>query len=460
MKKNLFIIAATALVLASCGDVDTFKNDIQNGNEDEAINFASFTQKATRATENSGANYNWVFLTHHANFAVWGYKNTEITAVFNEDAVTAGGTSPDYTFTYSPKRYWDKSATTYYFYAAAPATASMWTFNGVTNDENQDQSAGYFTTSSTLTGTNLQLETPRTDLYDTFKNKTDVDKLIAAPCVVNKAQFSQTVQFNFIHILSKLNITVRKDPAKLASQTVKLVSFEVENLKATGDFDEHLHAANTAGSNDRWDNQSGAVTYAAKTNWEITTDANYIIESLVIPQDADYELVHLDGKAHAAQPAVYYADLAEYNAAHSTAQLTAEKYAALTTANQTREGYNTATGENIATDEEFDALLATLIKEAAVPAINAVTKYASANAAAASAPYFKIVYTIQDGANSAEQFTAYYNLATVFNEATSLAFNEGWQNTLNITISPDEINFCANVAEWSTNTADPALTIY
>ena len=417
MKKYLFIIAATALAFASCSDLDSVKKDIEAGNEEGAINFASFTQKATRA-ENSNAAYTWAFITHHANFKVWGYKNTEKTAVFNGDVVTAGGTSPDYTFTYSPKRYWDKAATTYHFYAAAPATTDMWTLNGITSDDNQVQSAGYFTTSSTLTGVNIQKEAPSTSLVNTFKGLADVDKLIAEPCVVNRGQFSQTVQLNFIHILSKLNITIQKDATKLANQTVKLVSFEVEHLNATGNFDEHLHAATQSGSNDRWTDQSGTVQYSAKTNWEITTDANYIIESLVIPQDAAAEIVALDGKAHDAE---LYATVAEYNTAKNTS-IDQTAFEALSEAEKT--------------------------KVAAISAISSTSK-----------PYFKLVYTIQAGSNSAEQFTVYYNLATVFNQATSLAFNEGWQNTLNITISPDEIDFCANVAEWSTNTANPALTV-
>lgn len=452
MKKSLLILGVTALVFAGCSNDDVLIESVQNEIGEEVIGFSSFANKVTRATENSTANYDWAFITYQPDFMVWGYKNTETAAVFDGTTVTAGGDATNgYTFTYSPDRYWDKAATTYNFYAAAPATANMWTFNGVNSVATQN--AGYFTTSSTLTGVNLQAANPAADLVNTFRGLADVDKLIAAPCVVNKAQFKQKVQLNFIHILSKLNITLKKDATKLGSKTVKLVSFEVKNLKASGDFNENLADAVTAGSNDRWSisSGSGAVTYSAKAGYEITSDANYIIESLVIPQDAGAEIVHLDGKAHAAEPAVNYADLAEYNAAHTGAELTAEKYAALTVANQTRDGYNTATGENIATDEEFDALLATLIKQAAIPAINAVTDN--------SAPYFKIVYTIQDGTNTAEQFTAYYNLATVFNQATSLAFNEGWQNTLNITINPDKIEFCANVATWSTNTANPALVI-
>ena len=52
---------------------------------------------------------------------------------------------------------------------------------------------------------------------------------------------------------------------------------------------------------------------------------------------------------------------------------------------------------------------------------------------------------------AAESFTVYYNLANAFAlNSGNLAFYEGWQNTLNITIKPDVIQFCAEVAEWST----------
>ena len=74
-------------------------------------------------------------------------------------------------------------------------------------------------------------------------------------------------------------------------------------------------------------------------------------------------------------------------------------------------------------------------------------------------PYLKINYTIWNNAKTDGQtYEAYYNLATVLtktstSEASNTAFNEGWQNTLNITISPDKIDFDPNVALWAdTNT--------
>ena len=449
MKKTLFILA-TAAIVASCADQNTLKKDILNS-DDEAISFETFTSKQTRATENSGANYDWAFFDHHETFEVWGYKNTSTTRVFNGDVITVtsdGNSTPTYTYSYSPTRYWDKAATAYEYYAAAPSADQMWTFVG-TNVAAADivntngQNKGYFTTSSTLTGTNITA-TSGTNAYgyeNSFKSAAgDVDKLIAAPKVVYKAYFSQPVQLNFIHILSRLNVTIKKAQI-LENQTVIVTKLEVHNLKATGAFNES-GAASQSGNNTRWTASGDAVTYSAPVNTEVTatitsTVSNpapqYLIQSLVIPQDAAYEAIALDGAAHTATSAVLFT-LDEYNAYFGT-DLNETDFAALTAAQKTK-----------------------------IPAVDAANAIAST-----SKPYLVITYTIQDKSGeapypSAEEFTAYFNLAAAFGmdgvdhtsetpagaDKTKLAFNEGWQNTLHITLNPDAIDFCATVAEWST----------
>ena len=62
--------------------------------------------------------------------------------------------------------------------------------------------------------------------------------------------------------------------------------------------------------------------------------------------------------------------------------------------------------------------------------------------------YIDIEYTI-----NGELYKAYYGLAEVFDIAKdgNLAFYEGWQNTLTITISPDAITFTGDVAVWDDN---------
>lgn len=438
MKKYLFVIASTALVLAGCSDNETLKKDIQAGNGD-AISFESFASKLTRATENSQANYSWAFFDHHTTFQVWGFKNTSADAVFDADEVTVssdGAATPVYTYEYSPIRYWDKAATSYQYYAAAPSEAG-WTLNGVTNVASQN--AGYFTTSSTLKGTNIADGT--TSYKNSFKGAKnadnsdgDIDKLIAAPKVVYKAHFNQPVQLNFIHILSRLNVTIKKDEI-LKDQTVIVKKLEVHNLKESGAFDESTTASQD-GNNTRWTESGSAVTYAAPVNTEVTAtitsnnqnpDPQYLIQSLVIPQDAAYESIALDGLAHTAAAAELFT-LDEYNAYFGT-NLTDAQFGALTDAQKTK-----------------------------IPAVDEANAIAST-----TIPYLVITYTIQDltkdPAPAAEEFTAYFNLAAAFKmdgtnannvDKTKLPFNEGWQNTLHITLSPDAIEFCAQVAEWST----------
>ena len=197
------------------------------------------------------------------------------------------------------------------------------------------------------------------------------------------------------------------------------------NLKAKGDFNENSHYAERDGNNSRWtiSENPGTVTYAAKNNWTvdngvgIENNSNYkfIIESLIIPQDADYEVVALDGQAH---DAVLY----------------------------TTEEYNTLNNTNLENLDNVD-----ITQKTKIAAINEV--------GANSKPYFVLIYTIGN-----EEFKAYYNLANAFgmdgtSNKTKIAFNEGWQNTLNILLNPAKIEFDADIYEWATKTATPDLTV-
>lgn len=439
--KNLLIIAATALAFASCAGNDTFKKDIQDNTD--AISFTSYTNKQTRA-ENSSAGHTWHFFNHHTTFQVWGYKNTSETAVFDGDIVTVtensanvdgtAATDNSYTYTYSPLRFWDKAATMYEYYAAAPSDGS-WTFvsTGITAANittEAGQNKGYFTTSSILTPANLS--TSSNLVYTTsFKGSGDIDKLIAEKSTVPYASFKSEVNLSFIHILSRLNVTIKADENLVApasnvnKQKIVMTSLVVKNLNAFGKFSEATDPVAT-GTIDRWKEQGTPKDYTAVPNTELTKYAQWVLQSLVIPQNAAYEAVALDGKTHDAIVAVLYADVDEYNAAKKT-NLTAEQFAALSAEEKTK-----------------------------TPGASSVAAVSTS-----SKPYLVLTYTIQqthDGngveiasPQAAEKFVVYYNLANAFalNEG-NLAFNEGWQNTLNITIKPDVIEFCADVAEWST----------
>ena len=431
MKKYLFIMA-TAAIVASCSENDSFKEINTQGTGDEAISFETYAQKLTRA-ENSGANYSWAFYNHHGDFEVYGYKNpntTAGTAVFDGQVINAAS---DGSFNYANEaqaRYWDKNASTVYqFYAAAPHTNGGWTFNLPVADAASmgydDQDDCYFTTTSTLSGVNLRNVSSGDNVPSaspisepTFKGTNDIDKLIAAPCSGSYTNFSvgttgrHTVQLHFIHILSKLNVTVKKDntDANFAAKTVVLKSIKFYNLKNYGEFDESDEAADRTAKMDRWSAQAKAQVSSADVVYgydaaDVTlgTSPIYFVESLVIPQEVEAQTVNYDGTI----PAVLYTDLDDYKTDHS-------EY--------------TGTWDDLSDNDK--------IKTAA----SNVTTDANAK------PYFVISYTI-DG----ELFTSYHNLATAFKTTgeSTLNFYEGFQNTLNINIKPERIDFSADVAAWA-----------
>lgn len=365
--KKYILYSVAALALASCSN-EILIDEAKEEAKDIAIAFETYSQPVTKAAENSTAEFNWVFFNHHESFQVWGYKNTSTAQVFKGDVVTVEkvvGNPVTYTYSYSPLRFWDKAATTYQYYAAAPKDAD-WVFvsTAITDATNQDK--GYFTTTATISDHTLTAS-EYTQSFKSIATTKAIDKMIASPCAVNKSAFSQTVQLHFNHILSRLNITVKKsDVEPIKSKTVTLKNLQVARLYGNGNFSEATAAVST-GSNSRWSLQSNPIVYTAVKDIEVTTAEQYVLQSLVVPQNASYQgTIKLDGS----------------------------------------------------------------------------------NVAETTAPYLVITYSIKDGTYE-EEFTSYYDLANLF-AASPLPFNEGWQNTLKITISPDVIEFCADVAEWAT----------
>lgn len=186
--------------------------------------------------------------------------------------------------------------------------------------------------------------------------------MIAAKCGIGAAQFEQTVQLNFIHILSRLNVIVMQSAT---APEITLNSVTVKGLNLKGTFNESLVAANGTGKTSRWTGANPAVTttdYKFTSDFKLTQDKNYVIQSLVIPQEVDYQSVKTDGSNLGESPEAY----------------------------------------------------------------------------------LEIIYNI-----NGETFKAYYNLAAVFGASSgSIPFNEGYQNTLTITIDPAAISFNSTVASW------------
>ncbi len=473
MKKGLLMIAAAATLFAACSDIESLKKDVNSEEtDDNAINFSTFTSKQTRA-ENSDALYTWAFINNHASFQVWGFKDIAAApnkAVFDGTTVAVSGDVANTIYTYSPKRFWDKASNKYHFYAAAPAgptgndPAWKWDFDGTGITSADNLGKGFLKTTSTITGVNLKNGTasgegPSEGLSNYFKDKADIDKMIAAPCDFVRSRYAkanpEAVQLNFNHILSKLNVTVRRGDNLINDDNntfnVVVKKFEVVNMHKTGSFTETNIDNLADGTTARWTlTGTDKVTYIALTNSATTglVLANnktpiYIVESLVIPQKIAFKRVALDGNEQAAvehKDAVIFADYAEYCAAKPVEALTQTQFEAMKA--QADQDPNNPAYAEIVKEPEIKA-------EAKIDAVTADNDH----------PYFVITYTIND-----EEFTAYYNLAAAFgsgtteddptttdvNEASIIAFNEGWQNTLNIAINPDKIEFTADVADWAT----------
>ena len=436
MKKYLFILTIAAIV-ASCSDIDTFK---QVNTPDEAIGFSTYTGKLTRA-ENSTASVKHSLGNYHNSFKVWGSKtvNSTTSVVFNAqtvstapapttpeelydaagaitknatltgalnstDALTAdqataynAATQPEtnkeagntlsaeeaaaynatlagavkagdikteavYDWTYTPLVFWDKSATSYSFNAAAPANLS-WAF------ADDKISLDNFSVDGTTIAASATI-----DPKAVFGPK---DIMISEDIDAYTNFTSAPVNLSFIHLLSRLNIGVAKS-ASLSGHVVKLNSITVYNLNSNGKFEENAANATstTPGGKARWSAPgAGQNTFTSgkgySTETVLTTDFNYVYQTLAIPQQVDYE-----------------------------------------------EGI-LLNGSNVSTT---------------------------------SKPYLNISYSIYNGETKLDDYNYTYNLADMFNgdgQTTSVTFGEGWMNTLKITINPVAIDFDADIYEWA-----------
>lgn len=391
MKKSYLTLAAVAAIMASCtNEVLIDEPEVK----DVAISFETFNNKATKA-ENSGENNKLGLEDHHLTFSVWGYKDVQATYVFGTS--TTVGQKVAYgkattsatvdTWFYTPVRFWDKNSNSYEFYAAAPETTSepKWTLNA--NDA-ANQSDDYFTLSNvTLVNSTLT----STTYVESMKGQSNTDYMIASPKNVALVKYGEEVQLDFNHILSRLNVTVKKGANLNAAGDdgkVAITSFTVYNMPAKGSFDESKASGSTLsnGTNVRWtaettspvlvDYTGNALADVPFVDGTTITKPSYILQSLVMPQVVGYNAtVTRDGKW---------------------------------------DDDNDATTDNVALGVGAD-------------------------------PYIKIVYTI--GKTNPETYTANYNLASLFG-TTNLKFSEGWQNILNITIDADAIVFDPEVYNW------------
>jgi len=229
MKKSLFIIAATALVVG-CASNDV-KNDIIL--EDVAIGFGNaYIGKITKsnAGEMTGSNDSGTstgsLCTDGNTMEVWGWKynaNTtpKYTQIFDNTTVTynasiTGGTTK---WEYSPLKFWDRAAS-YIFYAVAPHGVFTMPSESLTDETLRKLQATSVPDIQILQDNNGKADEEQTiTAYSTpstgQRASNAIDYLIATavPCAAGATyqgnnNTDHDVDFSFNHILSKLIVNV------------------------------------------------------------------------------------------------------------------------------------------------------------------------------------------------------------------------------------------------------------
>ena len=413
MKKNYLWIAAAAAMFAACSS-NEIKNDVKDFSE-SAIAFTTYASPQTKAADNNqNASDVWNLEAHQTDFDVWGWKYYNgawvSEAVYDKGTVRYSNSA----WAASPLKFWDKSADKYYFYAAAPSSAN-WTLNSkYTASTNEVGNNAYLSYANfSLAGgetNNLSYNSTATvtTYVQSFSGVADVDLMIAEDNEVLRATYNvpapvPAVNLLFDHILSRLNVTV----SLLTGGTIATlnsddddnnnVEVKVTNFGITGVNLKNKGTFNENGAVNTAPYTGAALSGGTTARWtSLSTDGTYNLPGASISTTV-----------------------------LTTSPLYIAQYLII---------------PQSITSEVLD---------------RAKAKLASDGSTNPSYPYFVISYTI-----GGEPYTAYYNLANAFGKtaAQTLAFNEGWQNTLNIKLDADVITFDAQVYEW-TNANNVDITI-
>ena len=327
VKRIWFAIVAIAL-LTGCMHDETLSPIPEM--EEQTIGFATGTNAVTRGEEkgadNSSANEKYGLKNYHDNFSVWGYKfaNSSFWTVFEKQLVTWDGSVWDYT----PHRYWDKTVKYYNFYACAPADGWTVSNSEVTSMKEETRLmfsyTGYTADGKSLPQSTTNPTSSEKSLFGTDISENNADLMIAHDALrQNENRLNNAVSFEFDHILSRLNIALKKsDELKSAEGVVvKLTELKIVNLMNKGNFNEDLTAPDPdltvdelkAGTNKRWtantpntagigvtfdsDGKETDNTYfgtATPTN-TIDDDYLYVYQGLVVPQKINYKAYNIRG---------------------------------------------------------------------------------------------------------------------------------------------------------------------
>lgn len=442
MKKSFIIIAAAATLFAACAGNDSYKEiDKQENN---AISFNTYTSKLTRA-ENSNETELNNLEAYNTTFRLWGNKyinkgdkdannniKYDVTPIFGYDESANDkfpGEKVEFKATevsslignwnYEPIRFWDKTASFYDFYAASPFTPKSTTADGKEDKVWSFDDATKKISLANFTVSGINRVTTATNGVDKLGVLTTVDKAAVmsfeeedlmistdiprfTDYTYSTTAYANGVNLQFNHILSRLNIAIRKKSPDLDNYTVKLNSVKIYNMLKSGSFNEasansESTPALAEGTIARW--TPGTDKFAPGTMVYTPAEA-LVISSTSAASGASYQYVY----------------------------------------------------EGLVIPQNVGFAKTVLVNDENKPAKHFVID--GSNATAESAPYIVINYEIGTGADDnykkVDGYEYYFNLADVFGATTDtgIDFCEGWQNTLKITLAPVAIKFDAEVYQW------------
>jgi hypothetical protein len=296
MKKSLLILATVA-TLTACSN-DSVRENIAA--EQVEIDFSTYTQKAV----GTKADATTVGLEkYYTEFTVYGWKtvkNEETGA--NEDQMVFNAQSVNYvensnSWTYSPKKFWDKVASKYNFYAAVPVGNDGFSFNETDRIFEIEEFVAE--------GKSLAVETAQKPDASISFVEVETDLMIADAIErdMNTQSAKTRVDFKFNHILSRLNVGVKCDGLE-DGQTMTLNSLKIGGIVSKGSFNENdCWALSTEGSDVV--TLVNAVEDATTNTVAITAENKFVYQGLLIPQEAGYSEVALDGTGKEETPYLY-----------------------------------------------------------------------------------------------------------------------------------------------------------
>lgn len=283
--KKLFVLAGTALVMASCSQDVLVDNAGELNSVSDKIEFGlSMADNATKASRPAGKTF-----VDGDKIAVFGYQimDSDTSKLFNDQVVSFNGTK----WSYQPVKYWT-GGSTYEFYSMFPCNLVSHSFS--------DDSRLFSIPSFTVANDAAQ----------------QIDVMIAKQ-KLNVKPFN-TVDFVFTHMLSNVNFYFKgiDNSVSAGVQSVEILNFDVTGLNATGEYVQS--GWNTAGAPEGMWMVDADSEYDMPEVQNVSTlnqKVDIITDLLLMPQDIQsesmvsvkYRINYTDGTSSTLKKAVPFA---------------------------------------------------------------------------------------------------------------------------------------------------------